>query len=306
MPTKYLDEEGLSHVVRRAKETFAEKKELWNWQKTEKAGAVAFEPVPDSVLEPVVEFKFKETLPAEGEKGPDNPSTIEGVSSATIWHTGKNLLCADNVVCIPDRGVTATVNEDGSVSIVGTTIGNGILQFLPGGTSTANNIKNTVFIPGYTYTVSLECEDPNVYGYAHYSSDGGVNWLGLCNYFLGGQSRTFTIPENATSIQIWTQATDGTILDTTVKMQCELGDTATSFEKGVVSSSIIDFGSTYYGGYLDVATGLLTVTYNKFEITGNISFSSTLGLLTDESDCYGLGFNTAKASIKRVQKSDFA
>ena len=58
----------------------------WNWQKTKKAGAVTFKPVPESDLEPVVDFMFTETLPAEGEKAPDNPSTITGVSAATVTH----------------------------------------------------------------------------------------------------------------------------------------------------------------------------------------------------------------------------
>ena len=56
----------------------------WNWQKTLKAESVTFTPVPESDLEPVVDFIFTETPPAEGEKGPDNPSTIAGVSSITV------------------------------------------------------------------------------------------------------------------------------------------------------------------------------------------------------------------------------
>ena len=56
----------------------------WNWQKTLKAESVTFVPVPESDLEPVVDFMFTETLPVEGEKGPDNPSVIAGVSSITV------------------------------------------------------------------------------------------------------------------------------------------------------------------------------------------------------------------------------
>ena len=58
----------------------------WNWQKTKKDALVQFKPVPESDLEPVVDFMFTETPPVEGEKGPDNPSTISGVSSATVTH----------------------------------------------------------------------------------------------------------------------------------------------------------------------------------------------------------------------------
>ena len=54
-----------------------------NWQKSEKADVVAIYPVPETTLEPTVDFMFTETLPIEGEKGPDNPSTIVGVKSVS-------------------------------------------------------------------------------------------------------------------------------------------------------------------------------------------------------------------------------
>ena len=64
-----------------------------NWQKSEKASAVAIYPVPETVLEPTVDFLFTETPPASGDKGPTNPSTITGVSSVLLSQIGgKNLL----------------------------------------------------------------------------------------------------------------------------------------------------------------------------------------------------------------------
>lgn len=57
---------------------------LLNWQKTETAASVTCYPLPAAPIDPVVTFAFTETGPAEGTKGPDNPSTITGVSSITV------------------------------------------------------------------------------------------------------------------------------------------------------------------------------------------------------------------------------
>ena len=57
-----------------------------NWQKTEAAASVTFYAAPGTPVEPVVTFAFAETDPVEGDKAPDNPSAITGVSSVTITH----------------------------------------------------------------------------------------------------------------------------------------------------------------------------------------------------------------------------
>ena len=62
---------------------FAESKVHENWHEAGPSSAVSFYPVPDRPVDPVVSFAFTETLP-EGTKGPDNPSTITGVSSITV------------------------------------------------------------------------------------------------------------------------------------------------------------------------------------------------------------------------------
>lgn len=54
-----------------------------NWRKTSAAQSVSCWPIPESPLEPEVTFKFSETQPESGTKGPDNPSTIVGVESVS-------------------------------------------------------------------------------------------------------------------------------------------------------------------------------------------------------------------------------
>lgn len=62
---------------------FAESKVHENWHEAGPSGAVSFYPIPNHPIDPVVNFAFIETLP-EGTKGPDNPSTIMGISSITV------------------------------------------------------------------------------------------------------------------------------------------------------------------------------------------------------------------------------
>jgi len=54
-----------------------------NWRKTSAGQSVSCWPIPESPLEPEVTFKFSETQPESGTKGPDNPSTIVGVESVS-------------------------------------------------------------------------------------------------------------------------------------------------------------------------------------------------------------------------------
>lgn len=91
MGMEYLDENGLARYDGLIKQWVTFKSgtvdgvdPLLNWQKTTTASTVSFYPLPAAPLDPVVTFAFTETGPAEGTKGPDNPSTITGVSSITV------------------------------------------------------------------------------------------------------------------------------------------------------------------------------------------------------------------------------
>lgn len=257
MPTKYLDEEGLSHVVDLAKKKFADKKELWNWQKTEKAGAVAFEPVPDSVLEPIVEFKFKETLPAEGEKGPDNPSSIQGVQEITVRHYNKNLLGAyqhareGNTFTV--NNVDFTYNQDGSILI------NGKASALTQRFLIHSSVPNSVLYlrSGNTYTLS-----------AFSSSES--DWPRIffkCNndtyYYVSGQHQTTTVSITQDGVpNIWIEIPEGMSIDNLlIQPQLEIGSSATPFEASLMDVYSINLGDTYYGGSIDLNSGLMTVTW---------------------------------------------
>lgn len=86
----YLDEAGLAYYDPKIKEWIASQpvktipSSLYPWTLTEKAGAVTCWPVGETPLLSTVDFMFTEIGPASGDKGPDNPSIITGVSSITV------------------------------------------------------------------------------------------------------------------------------------------------------------------------------------------------------------------------------
>jgi hypothetical protein len=86
----YLNETGLSYYDPKLKEWISTQpvktlpSSLYPWTLSEKAGAVTCWPVGGTELKPAVDFMFTETGPSSGTKGPDNPSTITGVSSITV------------------------------------------------------------------------------------------------------------------------------------------------------------------------------------------------------------------------------
>lgn len=213
---------------------------------TEKAGAVSCWPVGGTPLLPAVDFLFTETGPASGDKGPENPSTITGVSSMTVTRCGKNLLKhRDNISSTIISGVTFTVNEDGTYTVDGTAsdtahfyivlIANGIV------------LKN-----GLTYTLS---------GCPTGGSSSTYRLAVGNNYIDNGDGRTFTVSENITvNCQIIVYS-GTTVSNLVFRPQLELGSTATSFEPYEGNDYTIQLGNTYYGGIVDLATGLMTVTW---------------------------------------------
>lgn len=261
----------------------------WNWQKTKKAGTVAFKPVPESDLEPVVDFMFTETLPAEGEKGPENPSTISGVTQAKVTRCGKNLLCV-SFNSGTRNGLTYTRNADGSVTISGTATQDTYYNF--GG---APNISESLNLEG-TYTLSGA---PNNLG-SNYRLVCFKN--GLPSSEDTGTGISFSLPSKT---HIWfsffvKEGFPGSGNTVTFRPQLELGTAATPFEPYSGSDYTIQLGDTYYGGSLDVATGVMTVTWVGVILTATgISLYGTVGV--DSRLVYNL---TAEGLPQAVGGSD--
>ena len=113
----YLDNKGLEHFSWLVKNKLAK-----NQQMTKSAPVVQFCPAPETELEPIVDFIFTETPPAEGTKGPDSPSTITGVSNIVVARASKNIFYLNDFP-YSQAGVTISVDSDGVITLNGTCTG---------------------------------------------------------------------------------------------------------------------------------------------------------------------------------------
>lgn len=238
----------------------------WNWQKTKKNALVQFKPVPESDLEPVVDFMFTETPPASGEKGPSNPSTITGVSSAKVTRCGKNLLPSEYAASsMAQRGITVTNNADGSYHFSGTS-SSSATPYMYFFASTAGVVPDA-FRPGEYFTISIQCDSPEVL-FRVYVSDSATAVGNVYYTAVNGSPKTFTISDTTKTLFFSLLVNTGKTIDCDVRCQIEYGKTVTEWETPVDNAYTIQLGNTYYGGSLDVATGVMTVGWEGVVLDG--------------------------------------
>lgn len=247
----YLNEDGLARYDGLVKQWVTFKSgtvdgidPLLNWQKTETAASVTCYPLPAAPLDPVVNFAFTETGPAEGTKGPDNPSTIAGVTQAKVTRCGKNLLSPPNDTRTRN-GITLTNNNDGTYTVNGTA-----------SADTNFNFRSNLFLPAGTYIIS-GCPSGGSASTFAFGTSGGIR-----DY---GSGATFSL-ENLSERAFWVQVSSGaTVTNVTFKPQLELGSAATAFEPYEGVDYTVNLGDTYYGGAVDLSAGTMTVTHVMVE-----------------------------------------
>ena len=181
----------------------------------------------------------------------ENVCPISGHTEVDTKRTGKNLLNSALCVNRTSNGITTTHNADGSITFSGTASSTNRWW------SPSDNMN--VFIKAGTYTLSSS--------------------LSMRLYFhnSGYKSGTFTLTADDTIDNIRFVITNGTIYNTTVKPQLELGTTATAYEPYQSDTYTTDLGRTVYGGTLDVTSGVLTNGFGEAVFkTGRYSLSGPI------------------------------
>lgn len=236
-------------------------KALENWHQTEKAGAVAFYPVGGSPLEGKVKFSFKETGPASGTKGPDNPSSINGVDKIKFVKAGKNFFAPasgasfSNVGNIQNlNGVSMTTLPDFAYSFTGTASADALFYLRYNGNDSGIPVKNN---KTYTFSGCPSGGSASTYFMAWHPAVGG-------NVYDYGDGVTVINPKVTATLhsfncQVYIKS-GTTVSDLIFRPQVEFGNSKTEYEIPEVSEPVIDLGSTYYGGEIDLTTGVMTVT----------------------------------------------
>ena len=228
---------------------------------TEEAGAVSFWPLGGTPLEGKVKFSFKETPPASGDKGPENPSAIAGVSSIAVGRCGRNL-CPMEIGsnAMRPRGITVTLTSDGNgwhLSGTGSTSMTPYLYLMSDGNLGTWPEK---LIRGKTYLFSVESNDANV-SLQVYDSNSISSWGSPQE----GKYVVHTMRSDGRSFILRVQVARGATVDTDAYVHVEEIDHLVPFEPYISNDYAIQLGSTYYGGEIDLATGLMTVTHVGFQ-----------------------------------------
>lgn len=194
------------------------------------------------------------TQSGSGTPSPSNPRPITGYSAINIWATGKNL------VKYPYQTITNTwngmsvVENNGVLTIEGTQ--NGVGSFIFGEVNLKKNITYTLS-PFYDYLSGNEL-------YMNLTLYDFNNNLVVKNVNLNSSS--FTVNNDCTARLYLNPSSgaNGKYFHFTVSPQIEVGN-GTSYTLYNGTYTAITIGSTVYGGYYDVRTGVLTVTHG-FEI----------------------------------------
>ncbi len=207
-------------------------------------------PWPKSELGLKVYFEPVEVLPAEGEKGPENPSTISGWDSVEVVRCGKNLANLHIGVASYGSGFANTVVVcSGNNSYLSSLIS------IPHHSQQYTFSKNKIddIFRSFYFDEYVDCSTPKI------TAKGGT-------YHHSATNVSLEIPSGMKRLLVvWTDEY-GMESQKDLCVQIELGSTATTYEPYIGDTYTITLPDTFYGGYVDFARGVLVQEWYQYEI----------------------------------------
>lgn len=236
----------------------------WNVTATASVSLVAFY-VPVSASASNIDWNIpmqmvEETASTSTYYPYSNICPISGHTDANVVRTGKNLLDASN--CVDNLFINVNSN---------------IFQTISGASVFYAYVK-----PNTTYTVSCDKGDRTVIASANALPANNVSLKRvIVNYATLSVPQTFTTQSDETLICFYFNRYAET---KPTQPQLELGETAHDFAPYVGTTYPIPLGQTVYGGTLDVATGVLTITHAFAQFDGTENWNQTAQY------CYVFGY----------------
>ena len=201
--------------------------------------------------------------------------TINGWSGAQLFTRGKNLLdCSMRAKGWAGYGITCQYNEeDDTYTFNGTTTQaiDAYAQEHIIATGEGQAIDMSVrYVSG---AITLQENMAAVFYIG--SSNDAVNKVNFNTCDLRKEDKTSRKAlDRRYAFRSWFHISGGVTFDNyKVRIQIELGDTATEYEPFKGATASVDFGREVYGGRYDWRTGELTVTHKKVEIRNAASLS---------------------------------
>lgn len=214
------------------------------------------------VADLVVNIEPKQS--GSGNPAPDNIRPISGWTGANVTRAGKNLFPV-RLANGTYSGITATVNDDGSITFTGTKTGNGNLDLYINSVNGSFNASNSIPLPAGNYKFSgITGGSGSTYKMVVRERFGNspVYYTGIDNG-VG----SFSFSTNGWAIDIYMRFYAGVTLNdpVTIFPMVYLPNNASPAFAPYITPTILHLSwqteaGTVYGGALNVGTGLLTVT----------------------------------------------
>ena len=200
-----------------------------------------------------------------GDPSPNNIRPISGWNGCEVVRTGKNL-AKISFSEITNLGVTFTPNNDGSISLNGTSTStypqtiinqNISLNYLPKGAQLTLSCVTIGTVPAgaFVYAILYERDTPNGANIVSHSTKSGDS--------------TFTISHDYCILYIVAEGNSKTYNNLAAKVQCEAGNTAIEYEPYTGNSFSVTFNETVYGATPDLVSGEMPVTWAKRIFNGS-------------------------------------
>ena len=214
---------------------------------------ITCQPVEGSELHVVSEITAVQE--GEGDPSPDNVRSIKGYEKALLTQCGKNFLNLDNCKLL-DCNIASITNSS--------------IQCAINNRYFASIYPNDMPINNTTITFSqkqiLSDKQMTIVEYGVKTTEVSGTNTNYVTKLLGD----LAYKGNSYHIELRTNRSGTAFTDTTTiidNLQLEVGTVATPFEPYRGQTYTVDFPETVYGGTLDWATGILTVTWVKADLS---------------------------------------
>lgn len=188
-----------------------------------------------------------------GDPSPDNVRPISGWTGVTLTRCGKNLLSKAAAGTQTSRGITFTSNGDGSYTIKGTSTGSISIEF-------TTEVPITIPVGAYLHVGNTGALNGNIAFVPRFTDGTTVSFAFTVENRVWKISDGY-VGKTIKAIGIYVNGVQ--TVDVTLKPMMCLDGASGEFEPYHGDTYTAEFGQTVYGGTLDWATGILTVTHGQ-------------------------------------------
>jgi hypothetical protein len=235
----------------------------------DRAGVIALDAagatvtLPDSAERPLraLTVDITATQSADG--------TINGWSGAKVTACGKNLLDGSlRTAPSSNNGLTVQYNpEDDTYTLNGSLTNNAAVHHIDHVLAVGAGEKITISVQYVSGSAEYQQGSKAVFFVGSSNDAKKYSNFATCDLLQVDTAATAVLPARY-AFHTWFWSSAGATFDNyKVRIQVEIGDTATEYEPFRGATASVDFGREVYGGRYDWRTGVLTLTHKKINFS---------------------------------------